>query len=113
MDIPKESTQYIAWVKRLSDDKLIELELELSRRITNIKLQLDDTSYEGHDDAWHKRARMALAFDEWRLEACKRLAQRAHVVGAFETKFVAAAKELLDPDTFSVLARRATENGAH
>lgn len=109
MDIPRDNHDFIAWAKALSSSELVELEIELSRRVTSLELQLDDKTYEGHTDEWRHKANVALKFDRWRLESTQRLYKMRQT---FDTRFVLAAQDLLDPDTFGVIAARASTNGS-
>lgn len=105
MDIPRDNDQFLSWAKKLSRDDLMDLEIELARRITNVELQLADRSYQSHTQQWQHRATVMLKFDRWRLETTQKLIRRQD---SFDSKFVKAAEDLLDQDTFGVLAARAS-----
>lgn len=107
MDIPRDNHDFLVWAKTLSSSDLVELEIELSRRVTSLELQLDDKTYEGHTDEWRHKANVALKFDRWRLESTQRLYKMRQ---AFDSRFVGCAKELLDPDTFGVIAAQAASS---
>lgn len=104
MNIPRDSHDFTRWVKSLTASELVDLEIELSRRITSLELQLDDRAYSGHTDEWRQKATVALKFDRWRLESTQRLHKMRQ---ALDSRFVQASKELLDPDTFNVIAAQA------
>lgn len=107
MDIPRDNRDFMPWATKLSHDELVLLEIELSRRITSTQMQLQDTQYHTHTPEWRKRAEIGLGFDRWRLEATRKLlAQHDY---SFASKFVAAAKRLLDVDTFGVLSQEASK----
>lgn len=105
LDIPRDNDQFLSWAKKLSRDDLMDLEIELSRRITNVELQLADRSYVNHTATWHQKAVVMLKFDQWRLDTTRKLIRRQD---SFDSKFVKAAEALLDQDTFGVLAARAS-----
>lgn len=108
MDIPRDNHEFIGWAKCLTSGELIELEIELSRRVTSLELQLDDRDYKGHTAEWRQKCNVALKFDRWRLESTQRLYKMKQ---GFDSKFVLCAKDLLDPDTFGVIAAQASSNG--
>lgn len=109
MDIPRDNDQFLAWAKTLDREHLSDLEIELHRRIVNVELQLADTTYQSHTPEWRKKAMLMLKFDHWRLDTTQKLLKRQD---SFSSRFVEAAKELLDSDTFGVLAARATNGTA-
>lgn len=107
MDIPRDNHDFISWAKALSSSELVELEIELSRRVTSLELQLDDKTYAAHTDEWRHKANVALKFDRWRLESTQRLHKMRQT---FDSRFVGCAKDLLDPDTFGVIAAQAADS---
>lgn len=109
MDIPRDNHRFMEWAKTLGTDDLIELEIELSRRVTSLELQLDDRAYSGHTDEWRHKANVALKFDRWRLESTQRLYKMRQ---SFDSRFVQTARGLLDPDTFGVIAAQAASTSA-
>lgn len=109
MDIPRDNEQFLSWAKQLTRDDLTDVEIELSRRITNVELQLADRAYHAHTQEWRQKATVALKFDQWRLDTARKLLKKQD---SFACKFVQAAQELLDPDTFGILAARAINGTA-
>jgi hypothetical protein len=107
MDIPRDNRDFLPWAATLTHDELVHLEIELDRRITSTTLQLRDTEYTVHDSEWHKRAQLSLDFNKWRLSATQKLLAQHDT--AFASKFVSAAKRLLDVDTFGVLSQEASK----
>lgn len=105
MDIPRDNKVFVDWAKRLTLCELEEVEIELSRRITSTELQLDDHAYVGHTPEWAAKARVALRYDQWRLDTTRKLIKSKT---SFHTRFVDAARNLLDEDTFGILSKEAS-----
>lgn len=105
MDIPRDNKAFLAWANHLSLGELEEVEIELSRRIASVELQLDDTAYHGHSPEWAQKARVALKYDQWRLDSTHKLIRRRM---SFHMRFVDAARNLLDEDTFGILSKEAS-----
>lgn len=105
MDIPRDNKAFLAWASKLTLAELEEIEIELSRRITSVELQLDDTAYIRHNAEWAQKAKVALKYDQWRLDSTRKLIRRRM---SFHTRFVDAARDLLDEDTFGILSKEAS-----
>lgn len=105
MNIPRDNKEFLAWAQKLSLGELEELEIELSRRVTSVELQLDDLTYKEHTSDWHGRARVALKYDQWRLDSTRKLIKYKM---SFHMRFVDAARRLLDEDTFGILSKEAS-----
>lgn len=110
--IPKDTTEFITYVKSLSYEELQDLLNLLTLAVTNIQVQLEDHVYhkypKGPNGAvdWEHKTRLALRFATWRMHTAQRVLSTRHPrdgVGKFERMFVEVARALLPQSEYEML----------
>ena len=113
MHAPYDPFVFARYVQTIPTDQLVKLQTEITVAITRINIQLDQHE---EDPDWTNRAKTNLRYSTWRLKTVDRqinLRQREEFLNqqrSYTNQFVEKARELLDQDTFNVIASEANKN---